>query len=69
MLIIFASKYIVHSKIAILNLILPLETNIFMKINSNILKINLCDTIIKKIILSKLFFNLYKIKTSMTLNN
>ncbi|MUS23980.1 hypothetical protein DIQ01_17475, partial [Acinetobacter baumannii] len=68
-LIIFASKYIVHSKIAILNLILPLETNIFMKINSNILKINLCDTIIKKIILSKFFFNLYKIKTSMTLNN
>ncbi|AVN07124.1 hypothetical protein C7R87_1931 [Acinetobacter baumannii] len=40
-----------------------------MKINSNILKINLCDTIIKKIILSKFFFNLYKIKTSMTLNN
>ncbi|EXE89780.1 hypothetical protein J591_0284 [Acinetobacter baumannii 532279] len=40
-----------------------------MKINSNILKINLCDTIIKKIILSKLFFNLYKIKSSMTLKN
>ncbi|EXD78057.1 hypothetical protein J460_2131, partial [Acinetobacter baumannii 942133] len=33
-----------------------------MKINSNILKINLCDTIIKKIILSKFFLIYTKLR-------
>lgn len=45
---------------AISNLIFFFKVNVIMKINLSILKINLCDTIIKKPILSRLFFNLYK---------
>ena len=59
-LITFIFKYTFYSRIAISNLIFFFKINVIMKINLNILKINLCDTIIKKLILSRLFFNLYK---------